>query len=140
MKDNNCIFCKIVAGEIPAEKVYEDADVLAMMDIAPSAKGHTLVIPKEHHPHLHDVPPELLAKMAAVLPKVAKAASKAVGAEDYNVLQSNGASAGQVISHVHFHVVPRKKGDGLTLGFRQRDPVTDDLAKTAEAIRAALKK
>jgi histidine triad (HIT) family protein len=136
--DSECIFCKIVAGEMPSHKVYEDEHLLAFMDIAPTSPGHTLVIPKAHHRDLLSTPPEVLAHIATVLPRVAKAAVEATGAEGFNILQSNERCAGQVVFHIHFHVVPRRGGDGIGLGFRQKPAIHDDLAKTAEAIRAAL--
>ncbi len=137
-RDPDCIFCKIVAGEIPSHKVYEDDDVLAFLDIAPTIQGHTLVIPKRHCPTLTETPPEILRKVAAVIPRVLAAVIEATDADGSNVLQSNGSCAGQVIWHVHFHLVPRHEGDPLTLGHRQSEPVEDDLAARAESIRAAM--
>lgn len=137
-RDPDCIFCKIVAGEIPSHKVYEDDDVLAFLDIAPTIQGHTLVIPKRHCPTLIETPPETLRKVAAVIRRVLTAVVDATDADGSNVLQSNGACAGQVVRHVHFHLVPRREGDHLTLGSRQSDPVEDDLAARAESIRAAM--
>ena len=137
-RDPDCIFCKIVAGELPSHKVYEDDSILAFMDITPTSKGHTLVIPKEHYEDLLSTPEDALKQIAAVLPKVARAAVKATGAEGFNVLQSNNPCAGQCVFHIHFHIVPRRDGDGIKMGFRQTEPVQDELAETAKAIRAAL--
>ena len=137
-RDPDCIFCKIVAGEIPSEKVYEDDAVLAFMDINPTSVGHTLVIPKDHCPDLLTTPAEALQSVAAVLPKIAAAVVAATNAEGFNILQSNNPCAGQVVFHTHFHVVPRRPGDGIGLGFRQAPPKEDDFAKTAAAIREAL--
>ena len=136
--DPDCIFCKIIAGEIPSEKVFENDHVLAFMDINPTSRGHTLVIPKDHSEDLVSAQPGALQQVIAVLPKIAAAAVKAVGAQGFNVLQSNSPCAGQVVPHIHFHIVPRNDGDGIGLGFRQRPPVEDELGKTADAIRAAL--
>lgn len=137
-RDPDCIFCKIVAGELPGEKVFEDDDVLAFLDIMPTSRGHTLVIPKGHYEDLPSTPVEVLKAVVAVLPKIAGAVVQATGAEGFNVLQSNGPCAGQVVPHIHFHIVPRNEGDGIGLGFRPTEPVKDELGKTAEAIRAAL--
>ena len=134
--DPDCIFCKIVAGELPCHKVFENDHVLAFMDINPTAAGHVLVIPKDHSLDLLSTDAAALAEVTAVLPMIADAAVKATDAEGFNVLQSNGACAGQVIWHIHFHVVPRRADDGIGLGFRQRPAVEDDLAATAEKIRA----
>ncbi len=137
--DPDCIFCKIIAGEIPSEKVFENDHVLAFMDINPTSKGHTLVIPKDHSADLPSTDVNALLQVTAVLPMIAAAAVKAVGAAGFNILQSNGPCAGQVVPHIHFHIVPRNDGDGIGLGFRQKPPMEDDFAATAEAIRAALR-
>ncbi len=138
-KDPNCIFCKIVSGELGAEKVYEDDEVLAFLDIHPSSRGHTLLIPKQHYDGLLSTPPEMLQTLVAALPKVASAVVTGTGAEGFNVLQSNGPCSGQMVFHIHFHIVPRNSGDGIGLGFRSAlgGPIEDDLSKTAEAVRAA---
>jgi histidine triad (HIT) family protein len=86
---DECIFCKIIAGELPAEKVYEDEDVAAFLDINPTTRGHTLVVPKAHHETLLKTPTELLKKIVAVLPGLAEAAVEATGSEGFNILQSN---------------------------------------------------
>ena len=109
---NSCIFCKIVAGEIPSIRVYEDADVLAFMDIGPLVKGHTLVIPKSHHNLISETPDDVLAKVIAVVRKVAQAQKVGLGTDGVNIHQANGAAAGQVVPHLHFHVVPRFHHDG----------------------------
>jgi histidine triad (HIT) family protein len=139
MRDPDCIFCKIIAGEMPCSKVFENEGVLAFMDINPTSRGHVLVIPKGHAVDLASAEVGPLREVMTVLPRIAAAAVAAVGAEGFNILQSNGACAGQVVPHVHFHIVPRVRDDGIGLGFRQRDPVKDDFAATAEAIRAELR-
>jgi len=108
----DCIFCKIVAGEIPSTRVYEDDDILAFMDIGPVIKGHTLVIPKAHFDPITDTPADVLQKVIAVVQKVARAQVAGLGADGINVTQANGRVAGQVVPHVHFHVIPRFEGDG----------------------------
>ena len=108
----DCIFCKIVAGEIPSTKIYEDADVLAFLDIGPIVKGHTLVIPKKHYDPITNTPPDVLAKLIAVVQKVADAQYKGLKADGINVTQANGKTAGQIVPHIHFHVFPRFESDG----------------------------
>lgn len=110
---SECVFCAIAAGKIPCTKVYENDQVLAFMDIGPISDGHTLVIPKPHYERLHDCPPELLAEVAKAAGLLADAVKTAVGAEGYNVLCNTGSAAGQVVGHVHFHIIPRKSGDGV---------------------------
>ena len=107
------IFDKILAGEIPCHRVYEDEHVLAFLDIGPLADGHTLVIPKERKAKLHELSDESAAALGRVLPRIARAVLAATGATAYNVLQNNGAEAHQAVMHVHFHVIPRVGGRGL---------------------------
>ncbi|MBW2977881.1 HIT family protein [Candidatus Woesearchaeota archaeon] len=110
---DDCIFCKIINGEIPASKVYEDEKVLAFLDIAPVNKGHTLVIPKKHHETLLDMPDNLLADVMKATKKVAKAVIKAARTDGFNIMQSNKQTAGQVVPHFHLHIIPRLEKDGL---------------------------
>ncbi len=110
--NRDCIFCKIVEGELPCTKVYEDDDTLAFMDIGPVVKGHTLVIPKEHYDPITGTPPGVLQKLIVVVQKVAQAQIKGLGADGLNVTQANGSVAGQVVPHIHFHVIPRFESDG----------------------------
>ena len=110
-----CLFCKIVKGELPSSKIYEDEDTLAFLDLFPVNKGHSLVISKEHYENIFDVPAESLAKISSVMKNVADAVKKGVNADGISIAQSNGKDAGQVIPHIHFHVMPRFKDDGLKL-------------------------
>ena len=136
--DPDCIFCKIVAGDLSSQKVFENKDVVAFLDIRPLSSGHTLVVPKEHYTDLLSTPPDVLCKLTAAIPGISAAVVRATGAEGFNLLQSNDECAGQVVPHVHFHVIPRKSNDGIGLGFRHSPAVKDDLGETAKAIRAAL--
>ncbi|HEY4077579.1 MAG TPA: HIT family protein [Rhizomicrobium sp.] len=111
--DLDNIFAKILRGEIPCVKVYEDDKTLAFMDIMPEAVGHTLVIPKESAEDILDLSPEGLAAMIATTQKIAKAVKKALAPEGILLKQYNGAAAGQTIFHVHFHIVPRREDDHL---------------------------
>ena len=113
MNADNCLFCKMVAGQIPVTKIYEDDVVLAFLDIGPISDGHTLVIPKQHYEQLHDFPVELLAQIASRLGKIAGAVSSAMNSDGYNVLCNNGRAAGQVIEHLHFHIIGRNTDDGV---------------------------
>ncbi|MBS7286009.1 MAG: HIT family protein [Kiritimatiellae bacterium] len=111
---NDCVFCAIAAGEIPSFKIYEDDSVLAFLDINPFSEGHTLVIPKEHYKNLLEVPPAVLAVLLERVQKVASHIAAALPCEGFNILQNNGAVAGQTVNHIHFHIVPRSEGSGLT--------------------------
>lgn len=106
-----CVFCRIVDGEIPSCKVFEDADILAFMDINPVTKGHTLVIPKSHHESILTTPVDVLGKVIVAAQRVAIAQQNELKADGINVTQANGVLAGQIISHIHFHVIPRFKND-----------------------------
>lgn len=114
--DPNCIFCKIVAGQIPCMKVFEDARILAFLDIGPLAEGHLLVIPKTHAERLEQMSPDDVAAVVRHVPRLARAVLQVTGAAGYNLLQNNGKVSGQVVPHVHFHIIPRTDGDGL--GYR----------------------
>lgn len=133
----DCIFCKIVAGEIPSNKVYEDDAILAFLDIHPTNPGHTLVIPKAHHNDLLDTPADLLAKLMQVVAKITPAIIKGVGAEAFNLGVNNGATAGQIIFHTHFHIMPRFTADGHKL-WHGKDMNQDEFTKIAEKIRQSL--
>lgn len=111
------IFSRIIRGEVPCHKVYEDTDVLAFLDIGPLSRGHTLVIPKEPAATLDRLSDEAAAAVGRVLPRICRAVMQATGAADYNVLQNNGAMAHQAVFHVHFHIIPRFP-DGSGLGIR----------------------
>ena len=113
MSGDDCLFCKMVAGQIPVAKIYEDEVVLAFLDIGPISDGHTLVIPKQHFEKLCDCPPELLGQVGSRLGKIAGAVDAAMNSGGYNVLCNNGMAAGQLIEHVHFHIIPRSVGDGV---------------------------
>lgn len=108
---SDCVFCKIVAGQIPSSKVFENDKILAILDINPLAFGHTLVMPKSHHELLTDMPSDLAKDVIEAVHKLAPAVVKAASAEGFNVLQNNKGVAGQAVPHVHFHIIPRVAGD-----------------------------
>ncbi len=132
------IFSKIIRGEIPCHKVYEDAHVLAFLDIGPLSRGHTLVIPKEEKATLDQLSDDAAAAIGRVLPRLCRAVMRATGATAYNILQNNGAAAHQEVMHVHFHIIPREGPDGLRLEWNAGKLDADDAATLAEAIRTAL--
>jgi histidine triad (HIT) family protein len=133
------IFSKILRGEIPCHKVYEDDRVLAFLDVGPLSRGHTLVIPKEAAPTLDALSDESAAAIGRVLPRLCRAVVKVTGCADYNVLQNNGAPAHQAVFHVHFHIIPKpdaERGLGVEWPASRLDPVAG--AALAEKLRAAL--
>lgn len=135
--DPSNIFSKIIKGEIPSHKVYEDADVLVMMDIFPQSKGHVLIIPKAASRNLLDADPAVLARTIPQVQRVAKAAQKALNPDGIRVVQFNEAPAGQSVFHLHFHVIPVY--EGVEIGRHGQGKADDaELAAQAKAIAAAL--
>jgi len=135
--DPDNIFAKILKGEIPCHKIYEDEDTLAFLDIMPRTEGHTLVVTKEKAPDLYGISPEGLSKLMAVVQKLARKINHAVDADGVLIQQFNGAAAGQTVFHLHVHIVPIKEGVPVKPhAGDMADP--DNLAATAEKIRNAL--
>lgn len=132
------IFDKILAGEIPCHRVYEDDQVLAFLDIGPLSPGHTLVIPKERAAELHQLSDEAAAAIGRVLPRIARAILAATGATAYNVLQNNGSAAHQEVMHVHFHIIPKTASGGLGIGWPAGSLSGERGAELAGKIRAEL--
>ena len=130
---NDCIFCAIAAGEIPSFKVYEDDEVLAYLDINPFAKGHTLVIPKQHSEGLLDTDDATLATIIARVKKVSAHLKEKLGCDGFNIVQNNGEAAGQTVHHLHFHIVPRWQGDPQT--FESHPGDMEALKALAESVR-----
>lgn len=133
------IFSKIIAGEIPCHKLYEDDRVLAFLDINPVADGHTLVIPKEPAVTLGELSDESAAAIGRVLPRLSRAVIEATGASAYNILQNNGATAHQAVFHVHFHIIPKHAdGSGLGVGWKPGSLDNERAAELVTAITAGL--
>jgi len=136
----DCIFCKIAAGALPSAKVYEDEDTLAFMDIGPVVKGHTLVIPKQHYDPITGTPPEVLQKLIVVVQKIAAAQFRGLAADGLNVSQANGKVAGQIIPHIHFHVIPRFHSDGHSFSWAAKKyDDAQEMAQFAGKIRDAIR-
>jgi histidine triad (HIT) family protein len=131
------IFQKIIDGEIPCHRVFENEHVLAFLDVAPLSRGHTLVIPKEQASSLHELTPESGAALGEALVKVANAVVKATGSTQYNILQNNGELANQAVFHVHFHIIPKPtEQDGLCIQWKPQELVNAE--QLAQEIREAL--
>lgn len=135
---NDCLFCKIIAQELPCHQVYEDNNWLAFLDINPVNLGHILVLPKQHHRNLLDLPENLLREIGPLIQKIALAAKEATQADGINIGWNNEASAGQIIFHSHIHIIPRFKGDGF-IHWKGKDNITqEEFAETKESIKKAL--
>ncbi|OBK29009.1 HIT family hydrolase [Mycobacterium asiaticum] len=134
----SCVFCAIAAGEAPAVRIYEDDSYLAILDIRPFTRGHTLVIPKEHSVDLADTPPDTLAGMITLGQRIAQAAKATELADATNIGINDGRAAFQTVSHIHLHVLPRRNGDKLSVAkglLIRRDPDRED---TGRILRDAL--
>lgn len=130
---NGCVFCAIAAGEIPSFKIYEDGETVAFLDINPFSQGHTLVIPKEHYRCLAETPDEVLSTLLSRVKKIASHIAGALPCDGFNILQNNGAAAGQTVGHIHFHIVPRM--DGSSLSFESGKGDMEKLKALAERLR-----
>ncbi len=134
MSAGECIFCRIVSGEIPARRVLETDDCIAFLDVGPLAPGHCLLVPKRHFDSLGQMPAQVAGSMLSQLPALGKAVVAATQADGFNVLLNDGKVAGQVVGHVHVHVIPRKESDGL--GYRWHPQALDEV--TADALRRSI--
>jgi len=135
----DCIFCKIVKGEIPSVKVYEDESVLAFMDINPINDGHTLVIPKKHAENIFEIEAKDLLAVMEVAHKIARAIKESLKPEALTVVQLNGRLAGQMVPHLHVHLIPRREGDALKVSWEMIPGDMEKIKAAAEKIKSALK-
>ena len=136
----NCIFCKIVAGEVPCFKICEDAQTLAFMDISPVHDGHCLVIPKAHYPNVFAISSRAMAAAAQTAARVAGAVNRAVAPDGLNLIQANGPGAGQSVGHFHFHIFPRRMDDAVPINWERYQKPGDParLTELAARIRSLL--
>lgn len=137
----NCIFCKIVNGDIPSAKVYEDEKVLAFIDISQVTKGHTLIIPKAHQENIFELEPEIGAHLFSVVPKIANAIKKQFNPLGLNIVNNNGEAAGQTVFHYHIHLIPRYgEGDGFGAVWKDHSSQykPEELQEIAKTIREGL--
>ena len=135
---SDCIFCKIIAGEIPCFKLHEDDDTLAFMDINPASEGHALVIPKEHSADVHGISDAAISSTVVTAKKIASAIEKTLNPGGMNLVQCNGPAAAQSVLHFHMHVLPRHQGDELKLNWGLEPGDMNAIGKLAERIRAHL--
>ncbi len=131
---NQCIFCKIIDGEIPSATIYEDEDFKVIMDISPAAAGHAIMLPKKHFANLYELDDQTASRALIVARKVATAMREELGCDGLNVLQNNGEAAGQTVFHYHIHLIPRMKEDTVNLSWQQKSYADGEAARIAEAI------
>ncbi|MGI6006064.1 MAG: HIT family protein [Ruminococcus sp.] len=127
---SDCIFCKIACGEIPSATLYEDEQFRVILDLGPASKGHALILPKKHYANLYEIEDETVASAMVLAKKMATAMTKALGCSGFNVVQNNGASAGQTVFHFHIHLIPRYDNDNVGLSWKPgklTDEVRDEI-------------
>lgn len=137
---DNCIFCKIMKGEIPCNKIYEDKFTFAFLDINPVNIGHTLVIPKSHSPTFLEMPLKDSEKIMKTINKIAPAILSVLGTSAFNLVQSNGKAADQAINHVHFHIIPRYENDNKDIKWKTEQALPGELNTISEKIKQELSK
>ena len=136
--DSECIFCKIIAGEIPCFSLREDSETLAFMDINPANRGHALVIPKQHWQDVYTIPDSTIGAVGATARRIATAVRTALTPDGVNLVQANGSGAAQSVLHFHMHVLPRFSGDDLKLNWGLKPGDMDEIKSTCERIKAVL--
>lgn len=129
MKDCNCIFCKIAGGEIPSATLYEDEEFRVILDLNPASRGHALVLPKDHYANLFEIPADVLGRAAAVAKTVGTKLYEGLHADGFNLVQNNGEAAGQTVFHFHMHLIPRFKGDTVSVGWKPGTLTDEDKAQ-----------
>src|SRR3954470_16602526 len=136
--DGTCIFCRIVAGEIPCYKLFEDDQTIAFMDINPVNPGHALAVAKGHWPTVDVIPPDVLAAVAKTAQRIAKAVMAELRPAGVNLVQANGAGAGQSVPHLHIHIMPRRAGDGIALNWEYKPGDKAEIEAIYKRLKAAL--
>ncbi|MBQ6806927.1 MAG: HIT family protein [Lachnospiraceae bacterium] len=131
MRDDNCIFCKIANGDIPSKTIYEDENFRVILDLAPAAKGHALILPKNHYANLYELPDDTASKVMLLAKKMATQMTEKLQCDGFNLVQNNGEVAGQTVFHFHMHLIPRYKDDNQEIGWNPGNPSQEEL----EAIR-----
>ena len=131
---SDCIFCKIIAGDIPSATIYENDEFKLIMDRFPSGEGHDLILPKNHVANIFEIDPEQAGRLFSLAAKLAKAMKEVLGFEHMNILQNNGTVAGQTVFHFHLHLIPRWEGDGINIGWAPTNPSDEEIA----AVKAKL--
>lgn len=135
MIKDDCIFCKIGKGDIPSATIYENSMFRVFLDVAPANRGHALIIPKEHADNIYQLDSETAGKLFSLATVVARALKEETGCEGMNIVQNNGAIAGQTVNHFHMHLIPRNEGDTVKLHWEQGEPDSEDLQTFAKAVK-----
>ena len=134
MREDNCIFCKIANGEIPSKRLYEDDAFRVILDLGPAAKGHALILPKEHYENLYELPDKTAAGAMLLAKKMAALMKEKLGCDGLNLIQNNGETAGQTVFHFHMHLIPRYENDGDILKYNPGNPGGKELEQIKKMI------
>lgn len=134
MRDENCIFCKIAAGEIPSKVLYEDEEFRVILDTAPATKGHALILPKNHYANLYELPKETAAEVMKLAQKMAKVMTDKLECDGFNLMQNNGEVAGQTVFHFHMHLIPRYRNDGQKTVLKSGSMTQEELEEIKNVI------
>lgn len=134
MRDDNCIFCKIAAGEIPSKTIYEDDDFRVILDLGPATKGHALILPKDHYKNLYELPDDVAAKVMQLAKEMAIVMTDKLHADGFNLVQNNNEVAGQTVFHFHMHLIPRYENDGQHIAWEPGSSSQEELAEIQKAI------
>ena len=126
LRDDHCIFCKLANGEIPTATLYEDEDFRVILDASPAAKGHALILPKQHYANLYELDDSVASKVLVLAKKMITKMTDILGCDGYNIVQNNGEAAGQTVFHFHMHLIPRSKGDEVGLGWKMGELTDED--------------
>ena len=135
---DNCIFCKIANGEIPAATLYEDENFRVILDLGPASKGHALILPKFHAANIYDLPDEMATKVMILAKKMATAMTEALKCDGFNIVQNNGECAGQTVFHFHMHLIPRYKGDNVGITWNPGELTDEDKEEILSKVKAQL--
>ena len=134
MVKDDCIFCKIAAGEIPSKTIYEDEKYRVILDLGPATRGHALILPKNHYANLFELPEEDAKEVICLAKKMATIMKDKLGCDGFNLVQNNGEAAGQTVVHFHMHLIPRYENDGQEIGWKPGSPSQDELEEIKKQI------
>ena len=134
MEDNNCIFCKIAAGEIPSKTIYEDDNFRVILDLNPATRGHGLILPKNHYANLYELPEDTAGEVMKLAKKMTEIMTDKLNCDGFNLVQNNGEQAGQTVFHFHMHLIPRYKDDGQVLGWKEKNTTQEELEEVKNII------
>ena len=134
MRKDNCIFCKIINGEIPSHVLYEDEQFKVIFDVNPATKGHALILPKEHYANLYELPEETAADAMKLAQRMMRKMTEKLDCDGFNIVQNNGEAAGQTVFHFHMHLIPRYKNDGEILKYIAGDPGQEELERIKKTL------